>query len=143
MSLYNFALFQVAAKAIIKKDDQILLVLTANGHYDFPGGRMDESEVDKPLETVLYREAIEELGKDVNIEVNRIAFVCKRQLKRDGNITQILAVFYEADYKGGEISLSNEHSEYKWVDPRELLNSPDMFIEGDEFEEFKSYPSNT
>lgn len=48
-----------AAKAVIRKDEKILMVLTNKGDYKFPGGGYKDSET---VEQCLKREMLEETG---------------------------------------------------------------------------------
>ena len=64
---------RVSAKAIIVKDDAIVLIEynDATGlHYNFPGGTVEEGE---SLETALHRELLEEIEAQVRVE--HLAFV--------------------------------------------------------------------
>jgi ADP-ribose pyrophosphatase YjhB (NUDIX family) len=139
VSLYNFAYFQVAAKAIVQKGDDILLLVTSDGYYDFPGGRMDESEIDLSLHDVLSRELREELGDDFKFDVGQVAFVAKRRYDKDNKDHRILATFFEVTYKRGTIKLSDEHAKSRWVNPESILDSPEKFISRDEYEQYKKY----
>lgn len=139
MSLYNFAYFQVAAKAIVKRGDKILILITPDGHYDFPGGRMDESEVHLSLEDILKREVQEELGMEFVFDIKNLAFVSKREpgiSKKEG---RILATVFEVDYKSGKIDLSEEHTESRWIKPKSILGSPEKFASEDEYCQYKKY----
>jgi 8-oxo-dGTP pyrophosphatase MutT (NUDIX family) len=135
----NHAYFQVSVKAIVKRDDEILLLIFPDGYYDFPGGRMDESEVDLSLHEIMTRELKEELGGDFKFAISNIAFVSKRHFKKSGKDTRILASFFEVDYKSGDITLSHEHSGSMWVKPKSLLKNPEKFVSKDEYEQFKNY----
>lgn len=139
MGLYNFALFQVGIKTIIKKEEDILLLITKDGKYDFPGGRIDESEVDLPLAKVLEREVKEELGSSLIFKVEKLAFIAKREYSDNGQKHKILAVYFEARYLGGDIVLSNEHTTAKWVKPKSILETPDKFISKDEYQQLKEH----
>lgn len=138
MNLYNFAYFQIAAKAIIKKNDRILLLITQDGYYDFPGGRMDESEVELSLHNVLARELAEELGDKLSFDIGSIAFASKRQYGKNQE-HRILAIFYEVLYKSGGIKLSDEHSDSKWIKPNDILGNPEKFISKDEYKQYRQY----
>ncbi len=139
MSLYNYAYFQIAAKAIVKKDDEILILLTSDGYYDFPGGRMDESEVNLSLNQVLSRELEEELGDSFKFDIGKIAFVAKRRYDKNNKDNRILATFFEVTYKDGDIVLSDEHASSKWVNPKSLLDNPEKFVSEDEYMQYKQY----
>lgn len=113
MSLYNFAYFQIAAKSIIKNNDDILILITSDGYYDFPGGRMDESEIDLSLHEVLTRELEEELGGNFKFNIGDVTFVSKRRYDKNNKDFRVLAIFFEVNYKGGEVKLSDEHAKSK------------------------------
>lgn len=139
MNLYDFAYFQVSVKAIITKDDDILLLITNGGYYDFPGGRMDEPEVDLSLHEVLTRELTEELGSNFKFDIGNIAFVAKRRYHKDNKEQRILATFFAVRYKSGVIELSNEHAKSKWIKPKSILDGPEKFISIDEYTQYKNY----
>jgi ADP-ribose pyrophosphatase YjhB (NUDIX family) len=139
MTFDNHAYFQVAAKAIVKKGDEILLLFTNDGYFDFPGGRMDESEVELSLHEVLSRELAEELGTNFKFEIKNIAFVAKRKYHKQNKMSRIIAVFFEVNFLDGEIVLSDEHLSSKWISPEEILSNPDKFISEDEFEQYSAY----
>ncbi len=139
MNLRNHALFQVTLKAIIKKQNSILLLITKDGYFDFPGGRVDESELEIPFVNCLEREVAEECGSNFHFQVLGPAFIAKRQYHSRGQNHRIVAIYYEALYVSGEVKLSEEHSAGKWIDPTELINQPDNFISVDEFEQFDRY----
>ena len=137
---HNFALFEVAAKALLWKDGKLLLLIgSQNGHYDFPGGRMDDSEKDLSLTDILAREIAEELGETIKFKVNDVAFVTKRYYQRDGKEHNILATYFNVDLISGDIVLSDEHTEFSWIDPKSILSHPENFITPDEYEQYKKY----
>ena len=139
MALNNHALFQVTLKAVVKKQEEILLLITQDGYFDFPGGRIDESEVDIPFTSNLEREIAEECGNNFTLKILGPAFIAKRQYTKNGQTHKIIAIYYEALYVGGDITLSDEHSNYEWVKPAELIKYPDKFVSKDEFEQFDNY----
>ena len=57
-------LFQIGIKAIIRNDENQILLLKNKDYWDIPGGRIDQGE---DIETTLLRELNEEIG------VNHIA----------------------------------------------------------------------
>ncbi len=138
MGLYNFAFFQVGAKAIVRKGNKILLLTTPGGHYDFPGGRMDESEVELELSEVLYREIQEELGTSFKFEIGKVIFVSKRHYIKEKNY-RVLVVFFDAEYQEGDIHLSEEHSMSSWVEPGSILSKPEKFVSTDEYKQLRNY----
>lgn len=116
--------FQISQKLFIVNGKQELLVLK-NAHipfYDFPGGRLDKEEFNTPLLDSLRREVVEEIGRDVALtireEIVAIAREClwNRTLGCLDYDRHVFIIFYEAQYRGGEIVLSDEHESYQWVE---------------------------
>ena len=122
MGLMNHAVYQVATKALLFDGGKILTLVTPDGYMDFPGGRVDESEVDLSWQEALQREMIEELGDRVTCTIGNYAFVSKRVWHHDGKRTNVAAIYFMANYTGGEITLSDEHRAYEWLTPAEILS---------------------
>ena len=61
----NDQLFYVGQKAFIEKDGKVLVLFLPNGMLDFPGGKLQEGEVD--LDLAFKREVKEETGLDMEI----------------------------------------------------------------------------
>jgi len=105
-------LFNVGVKALIVKDDKVLIVKNTRGYWDVPGGRIDKNE---SIEEALHRELREELPNIKAIVLNKV--VDARRLHKDikPDVSLVL-VFYkvEADFDG-KPKLSDEHTEYKWA----------------------------
>ena len=131
-SLHNHALYQVATKALLYKDNKILVLITPDGYLDFPGGRVDESERNIPWSEALKRELAEEIGETVTVNIENTLFVSKRQYHKDGATHYIAAIFFECHYLSGELKLSEEHRNLEWLTPNELLNSQLKFVSEDE-----------
>ncbi len=85
--------------------------------WGLPGGRIEENQT--PLEAML-REVVEETGMDISQEaISFLGKVYVRDPKKD-------FVYYmfkcEIFSKPNEIFLAdNEHTEYRWLDPRDAL----------------------
>jgi 8-oxo-dGTP pyrophosphatase MutT (NUDIX family) len=139
MGLQNHAYFQVATKLMLKKDGKILALITNDDYLDFPGGRIDETEVDLPLESALARETEEELGPNLKFKVEKPIFITKRHYTKNGQNFRIVAVYYEAQYLSGDIKLSDEHAVFEWVEPSKLLGEAHKFISDDEEVQLKNY----
>lgn len=109
----------IAVKAIIRKDGKILVVKRAenDGHragtWETVGGGMDENET--PHEA-LKREIMEECGLDVEIiePLNVFSFN-----KDDGEFK--VGITFVCDWVGGEVALSEEHSEHEWIEPEYFM----------------------
>ena len=134
------ALFQVSVKAIVRRNDNTILVLrTATGGIDFPGGRTDSAEARWQLHDILRREIGEEIGTDIEIEIGELAFISKRHFAKQDHTQHVLAVHYEATYRGGDVVLSDEHVSYDWVLPESLFGQGESFISADEYTQFENY----
>jgi len=109
---------KVAFKAIIKKDDKILVIKRSSNEevyselWDIPGGRMNFGET--PAEA-LKREAKEETGLD--IELNRPFRIWTFMANPE---KQVIGITCIADYVSGEVILSAEHTEFRWIDASEF-----------------------
>ena len=109
---------KIALKAIVLKGDKILALKRSSeeevytGLWDIPGGRMKFGE--DPYGS-LKREVEEEVG--IGIEIVRPYNVWS--FKAD-SYTQVVGITFECLYKGGEVKLSKEHTEYKWLNPSEF-----------------------
>jgi 8-oxo-dGTP diphosphatase len=118
--------FGVAVKGIIRKDGKILIVKRSicDAHrpcaWETVGGGIDENE--SPYEA-LEREIMEEAGIEVIIQEPFNVFHFK---KDDGEYR--IGITFICDWVSGEIVLSEEHSEHKWIHPTE-------------FAQFESVPS--
>ena len=115
-------LVNAQGKILLVRDTGKLDHKDVEGKWDFPGGRMDVGET--PHEGLL-RELHEELGlvpEDVQIE-NPI-HVGLWGVGGDTLNQPIVGIFYVVRLIGSpEIRLSEEHNEFKWIDPR--FNPPD------------------
>ena len=99
-------LFEVGQKAFIERDGQVLVVFFPNGWLDFPGGRIEEGESD--LVESLKREVREETNLEVEVGTPFATWL--------GRGETVYLVGYRCRYVVGEVELSNEHNDYRWVD---------------------------
>jgi 8-oxo-dGTP diphosphatase len=120
----NVKFFQ---KAIVRhpEDDRFLALQrsasdrSGPGDWDFPGGGVDFGELHLPA---LEREIWEETGLRV------CAPAVLDMITRFDSVQQIYSIFvaYQAQATGTTITLSGEHSAYRWVtfDEWTTLNAP-------------------
>jgi len=131
-------IYQVSLKVFLKNSAGQVLVLKASeegsyrGSYDLPGGRINADEFRLSFMEVLYREIQEEVGNvDCLIKENPVSlgrhFVPKGPLRDDS--MQFLYVFFEGEYRGGDIKISPEHTSYEWVDLK-TIPLEDYFMSG-------------
>ncbi len=98
-----------AVKGIIIKDKQLLIVKRRDCDiWELPGGRLEFGET---AEETLVREMNEETG--LKVEPKEIVGTWNKFIK-DWQITGIIYTCTTKDYN---VTISSEHSEYKWVLP--------------------------
>ncbi len=115
----------VATKAFINHNAKILVLReskqyvegTNTGFFDVVGGRMTAGE---QFDECLKREVKEETGLDVKI--GRPFYVGEWRPIVKGMPWQIVGIFFECFVGSEIISLSPDHSEYKWILPNNFKN---------------------
>lgn len=111
----------VATKAVIVKDSKILIIKRSGeedvyaDEWDLPGGKLNFGE--EPIKG-LEREVFEETG--IKIEVIKPIDVWTF-FKNNGN-TQVIGITFLTKPKTDKITLSEEHTGYKWVSLDEIKN---------------------
>jgi mutator protein MutT len=113
--------FRMAAKAFIVNDNEDVLILKESSDYGegtnpgkwlIPGGRIEPGE---SYDEALKREIDEETGLEVEIE--DLITMGEWRPKINGDQFQITAVFFKCRAEDSEIRLSEEHIDYKWINP--------------------------
>lgn len=118
--------YQISLKLFLKNSSGKTLILgalptgTYTGYYDLPGGRIDDSEFKMPLTEIVRRELQEECGvSDAIVNPAPVAYgrhlVPAAQEKMSHDV-HVLYLFFEATLNSGNITISEEHSSYEWVD---------------------------
>ncbi|MDD2806961.1 MAG: hypothetical protein PHW95_00365 [Patescibacteria group bacterium] len=111
--------YYVAVKVFLEKDGQLFIFKDVYGHWDLPGGRIKKDEFEKPLTDIIKRKIIEELGNEVTYQLGQPVVMMRHERVEsvEGDPTiRIFAVGYQATYLSGEIKISNNFTEMKWVD---------------------------
>jgi len=140
----------VSLKVLLENDKGETLVLKAlndgnySGYCDLPGGRIDEDELNTDLISILSREINEEVG-DIRFKLNKKPVAIFRHfipatVSVTGKTINILHILFEAEYLGGKITISHEHTGYQWLDLAKAELS-DFFIFG-LLEGIKNYLEN-
>lgn len=115
------ALFTVSQKAILKdKKGRILMMEKAGkGHWDLPGGKLDEGE---DMRQGIAREIVEETGLD-KVEIGSIIYAGRRGFDEAGKPERVM-LFYacDTDQKFDKIKLSDEHNDWRLFDADDLKN---------------------
>jgi len=101
--------FYVGQKVLIRKGEELLLLIDPRFELDLPGGRIQEGE--KDLYASMQREIEEEIG--LHVEIGTPVVTWTWQIKVEQH--PVFLVGYESKYISGEIKLSEEHSEFLWV----------------------------
>ena len=126
--------FDLAVKGIIQKGDEILVLKRSAGDDHKPGawetvgGGMDAQN--SPQEA-LKREIREETNLEIEVgePFNVFTFT-----KDSGEFK--IGITFVCDYISGEVILSDEHSEYKWIKPEEFKNLESIASLHDEIEKY-------
>lgn len=123
--------FYITVKGIIRRDDGKILVVKRSAHDDHlpevwetVGGGMDAEELPQQA---LEREILEETGLEVTIGEPFHVFTFR---KDTGEFKVGITFLCEA--KHDRVVLSEEHSEYRWIEPEEfasLRSIPSLYEE--------------
>lgn len=131
----DYALYQVALKVLLRKGEEVLMLQVPEGHYDYPGGRIDDVEGEITLMQILNREIREEIGTEVKYRVGKPLF----QFRRFHKGKYILQTVYDGEYLGGTIKLSEEHESFRWINPHRVTFQEKEFCSKEEYETVKNY----
>ena len=115
--------FQYCQKLVVFSEDRSSVLLCKrkgeadyDGTYSFIGGKMEIS--DGSIIEGLKREKDEEIGERCRVDLYSTFSINLFYTKADGN--KMILPHYYAVFLGGEIVLSDEYSEYKWVPVNKL-----------------------
>jgi 8-oxo-dGTP pyrophosphatase MutT (NUDIX family) len=109
----------VAVKVFLEKDGQLLILKDNFGDWDLPGGRIKKDEFEIPLDQIIKRKMLEELGAEIDYTIGRPeVFMRHERMEATPNnpLVRIFAVGYRGILKSGEIKLSPRHTEMQWAD---------------------------
>lgn len=126
-------LFQIGIKAIIRNDENQILLLKNKDYWDIPGGRIDQSE---DIETTLLRELNEEIGVN-HIAQKQLWDVVKsvKQLPYGNMMTSLMLIIYRVQLPADQIPHPCEPgTTLHWVGPEEAADRlknkyPDSFCQ--------------
>ena len=111
--------FFVATKAVILRRDGKMLILLRGKEaptnplgWDLPGGVLDHGEA---ADAGVIRETKEETGLDIRSP--RVFHAIARVNQLD---EYWMTIYFVAAVSTGEVVISWEHDEYKWIEPHEL-----------------------
>ena len=133
----KYANFIASFKLAVKREGKILILTESNtGFVDLPGGRVEEHEQGMPIKNLFEREIKEELGDNFRYKVLGPVFQYYRQDKLKN---YVLYTVYEAEYVSGDITLSDEHKQYEWVEPATFGFEVKIFNNKGEQSAFREY----
>ena len=120
--------FHVGLKAFITNGEKLLILQDPEGFWELPGGRAEKQEILRPLEEILLRETKEELGDQFEYKVSSIFHAWIRKPDPTKNIAQvyrdndfcIFLIGILCEYKKGDVTLSPEHRDFRWVTKEEV-----------------------
>jgi 8-oxo-dGTP diphosphatase len=89
------------------------------GKWEFPGGKLDEGQ---DVSAALYREVLEETSLLVSIKSNLVYFESQKIPVGDFKGLPYIILVGLANYKAGEVKLSSDHEDFKWVTYEEAFD---------------------
>jgi 8-oxo-dGTP diphosphatase len=115
----------LATKAFIKYQNKILIIKESDkyadgtnaGKFDVPGGRIKPGQ---RFDESLLREIKEETGLEVKIGQSFFANEWRPVVK--GVEWQVVGMFFECESASDKVILSQDHSEYLWINPADFKN---------------------
>ncbi|NOZ19999.1 MAG: NUDIX domain-containing protein [Planctomycetes bacterium] len=112
--------FGLAMKAFIYDEEGRCLLIRRSmnskffaGQWDLPGGKVDSGE---EFDDAMAREVAEETGLTITLE--GVAGASEHELPH----IRVAILFMEARVASGDVQLSSEHDEFRWVSRKELGN---------------------
>lgn len=140
-------LYFVAVKVFLEDGKGNLLITKDRfGDWDLPGGRLRTDDFAIPLEEIIKRKIVEELGGAVKYELGEPVVYMRHErdeILPDGARAnrRIFAIGYQAKYLNGEITLGANHEKYEWVDIKSF--KPEDYLVGGWLKGVKEYLSKT
>ncbi|HLC38847.1 MAG TPA: NUDIX domain-containing protein [Patescibacteria group bacterium] len=117
----------MATKAFIVFNNKVLILKESSqyqdgvntGKYDVVGGRVKPGE---RFDLSLLREIKEEAG--LNVKIGRPFYVNEWRPIVKGKTWQIVGTFFECFAKSDKVKLSQDHDDFKWINPHDFRKYP-------------------
>ena len=94
------------------------------GPWDLPGGRING---DEDIDVALEREIVEEVGDEIRYELdNRFELIGRTKFHFPSIRKSVVVLCFLSTYQGGDIKLSEEHTEYKWFMASEIEQDEEL-----------------
>ena len=128
--------FRLSMKVVILNDEGRCLLIKRSmnskgnpGKWDFPGGKVDPGET---FDEGLFREVYEETKLRISLErpLNVV--------ESESPTNRVIYLFMEGKLVDGEVSLSEEHEDFIWIEKGEM---PDMDLATQFLDFGKKYPN--
>jgi len=117
------ALFCVGQKAFINKEGKVLILHDPVEGLDFLGGKVQEGETD--LHEALKREVREETGLEIEIVEPFFTWYNEFPANHRNAGKKVFLVGFRCEYISGEVKLSDEHDEYRWIGKNDYKSTND------------------
>ena len=109
---------EYSAGAVVFKDGKYLILKYSVGHWDLPKGHIKEGETE-------LEDAIREIKEETDLVVDFIdgfkEYICYIY-KKGEEMSEKSVVFFLAESKSDEITLSHEHLDYLWLNFEDAYN---------------------
>ncbi len=121
----------LTVRGVVKDEDKLLILRRHpksrnNPHkWELPGGKVDPGEF---FDDALVRELKEETGLEVKIDSLFEAVEDRFKSRRTHQYINTVQLMMNLEIISGEVQISDEHDDFKWVDIEELKE----LYEGDE-----------
>ncbi len=111
--------FYVGQKAFIEKDGEVLVLFeNTEAKLDYPGGKIQEGELD--FAEALKREVREETSLEIEVGDPFATWYYEITQGRSAG-KKIFLVAYRCRYISGEVKLSDEHTDFRWVNKNNFM----------------------
>jgi 8-oxo-dGTP diphosphatase len=117
-------MYFIGLKAFVVKNKCVLILQGSNkmereGLWGLPGGRIQDGEEDKTLQEILLREVHEECGENFVISIGSPSEAWRFEIPGKN----IVLIGYMCKYESGEVILSPEHKDYKWLSKNDSIGA--------------------
>jgi len=117
----------VATKVFVTYRGKVLILREASkykdgtnaGKYDVVGGRIEPGQ---RFDESLLREVKEETG--LTVKIGRPFYVGEWRPVVRGEQWQIVGTFFECKTTSSKVKLSEDHEDYKWINPKDFKKHP-------------------
>lgn len=108
------AIVEYRGKALILRESATYEEGNHAGKYDLPGGRI---KADEFLPDAARREIKEESGLEV--EVGNVFHIAEKIADIKDEPWHIVRIYFSCKALSKDVTLSDDHDHYEWIDPRE------------------------